>query len=313
VIVDPVPGQPGIQFNNFHVVAKWGVFKSVNGKQGAALSENKDFASAMSQGPTQSFVMAPLRITDYTGAAPPADPYVIVATVAVTADKTVLSVPPTTTKVISPEVPLEVPLSLSALEVPSVFVLFLDDNFSGAAAIYLPRSSTLNETQLKLGARQLFETYNSAASTLNFVTWFGSYVAGLQALQSVFELPHVNVKELKNAESNLNDDDFIHRSALTSTNDTEVEDESSSLLLLGPPNTKVQFFQDRDFSGGEFDVQTGNLPTDFAPGVLVRNFNALTPQSEPGGKLILVASRKFRADGRDVTPNDRLSSFKWVR
>jgi hypothetical protein len=195
-----------------------------------------------------------------------------------------------------------------------VFVLFLDDNFRGAAAIYLPRSSTLNETQLKLAAHDLLETYNDAvASKLNFVTWFGSYIAGLEALQNVFELPHVGVKELKNAESNLNDDDFIHRSALTSTNDTEVEDESSSLLLLGPPNIKVQFFQDRDFSGGEFDVLTGSLPTSYAPGVLVRNFNALTPQSEPGGKLSIATGRKFRADGRDVTPNDRLSSFKWVR
>ena len=123
-------------------------------------------------------------------------------------------------------------------------------------------------------------------------------------------MPHVDVKERKDSEANLNDDDFISRGvSFNPPNDTEVEDESSSLLLLGPPGTRVQFFQHGSFKGGEFDVQTGGPsdargrpPNDYAPAVLVRDFNA-AEVSVPTGKVVFV--KAFQA-------NDSLTSFKWA-
>jgi hypothetical protein len=308
-----------VQISNFALHVKWGVIQSVNGSRGAALAENQDFQSPTSSGVSRAFVLAPLHVAEYTGATPPTKPYLIVATVTITADK-IVALPPSTIPVTSAEVPVEVPLSLSALEVPKVFVLFLDKNFGGAAAIYLPASTVFKgsssqvQEQLFSGAGRLLDTYNTVASRLNFVTWFGSYLAGLEALRKVRDVPHVDVKERKNSESNLNDDDFIHRSPFTNLNDTEVEDESSALLLLGPPGTQVKFFQDGGFRGGEFDVQTSNPrdhrtkpPTDYAPGILISNFDAVTT-SVPPGKVMVV--KKF-TDGGEVKPNDRVSSFKW--
>ena len=157
------------------------------------------------------------------------------------------------------------------------------------------------------------------------MAWFGSYFTGLEALKAVRDLPHVDLKELKNEEDDLNSDDFIFRS-FPSLNDTEVEDESSALLLLGPPATQVRFFQDQDFRGGEFDLLTSNPhdhrrkpPTDYAPSIRVANFDAVTT-SVPAGKVTVV--RKFTTTTPRpfnlppvvsvVTPNDRLSSFRWV-
>jgi hypothetical protein len=192
-------------------------------------------------------------------------------------------------------------------------------NFTQAAAIYLPANSPLNHGNLTEGASSLLQTYEGVATKLNFVAWFGSYVFGLKALDTLrktsMTVPHIDVKELKNAEPNLNEDNFIGRGvSINPPNDTEVEDESSSLLLLGPPNTEARFFQSRNYQGGEFIVQTG-VVKDYAPFVAVRNFAYMN--SEPSGRATIV--KKFYGTGppfftpREISPNDQLSSFKWVK
>lgn len=345
-VPDPTapPDAPKVQLSNFFLQVKWGVIFE-NGGPGTALLEDTDFRSDSIRGIGRSFMLAPLRIEEYTGTLkPPTDPFTILALVTVTADKTVLTVPPTTTKVTSAAVPVEVPLKLplAALEVPRVFVLFkdkLDANFNGgdAAAIYLPGATALNgpsdevEKQLFAAAKDLYDAYKGVEQNLRFVAWLGSYLTGLDALRKVSNLPHVSVKERKDTESNLNDDDFIYRTpVLERPNDIEVEDESSALLLLGTPGTQVQFFQDRGLpdKGGRFDVQTSNPggpalrpPTDYAPGILIRDFDNITSEPLPDKVSI---SRKFMVTipvggfpptfvTREVTPNDRLSSFRWVK
>jgi len=328
----PISLGPNVQLSSFELHVKWDIFKIVNRNRGPVLVANQDFQSPSSQGLSRAFVMAPLRVEEYAAARQPdINPYQIVAAVTLTAVKSVLGLPPTTTQVTSAEVPLEILLQLAALEVPKVFVLFLDKKFGGAAALYLPRNTAFQgssrqvQEQLFKGAGDLLNTYNSAASRLNFVTWFGSYIAGLEALRKVRSVPHVDVKERKDSEPDLNDDDFISRGVTIRLNDIEVEDESSSLLLLGPPGTQVRFFQDRSFRGGEFDLQTSNPrdhrpkpPTDYAPSILLANFDAATT-SVPAGKVTVV--KKFTVTTQrpfnlppiinEVTPNDRLSSFKW--
>jgi hypothetical protein len=325
------PAATQLPFSNVMLDVKWSIFEFDRATRGAALVRDRDFKLLTSQGSSQSFVMAPLKIEEYTSKVLPPSPYLIVATVTATADK-IVPLPPSTTRVTSAEVPLEVRLALFPLEVPEVFVLFQHNNLGGALAIYLPENaifqgdSDLVKKQLFDGATKLLNTYNTVASRLEFVAWFGSYLTGLRELQKVVNLPRASVKERKDKEPNLNDDDFIDRGITIRLNDIEVEDESSSLLLLATPGTKVQFFQDDSFRGGQFDVQTSNPngdrikpPLDYAPGVLVKDFNVLTPPSQPPGKVtlvkkftILIPRGQFPPTIREVTPNDRLSSFRWV-
>jgi hypothetical protein len=306
-IIEPgTGGTPGSEFKDFQLHAKWGIYQSINGKRGPALVEDKDFKSPASQGAAQAFVLNALHKVVYTGATPPPKPFVVMATVSVTATKTVLSVPPSTTKVTSDEFDVEVPVSLAALEVPTVFVLFLDKNFGGAAAVYFPAntafrgSSQVARNNLLEVTGNLLDTYNSSASKLSTFAGMASFLTGLGVLNDALSLPHVSVKELKDAESNLNDDDFIHRSATSSLNDTEVEDESSSLLLIGVEHTGVQFFQHRDFKGMRFTARTGPEMA-----VLIRDLSAMS--SEPRDRVF---DKTFTDSG---TPHDCLSSFKWQR
>lgn len=308
---DPIPqpgpgGGPASELKDFELHARWGVYRSVNGKPGAALVEGKDFKSPASQGPSQAFVLNALHRVEYKGTTAPPMPFVVVAFVSVTATKTVLSVPPSTTKVTSEEFPVEVPVSLAALEVPTVFVLFLDKNFGGAAAIYFPANSAFRgpsqgvRNKLLEVTGNLLSTYNSSASKLSTFAGMTSFLTGLDVLKAALSLPHVDVKELKDAESNLNNDDFIHRSPYTSANDTEVEDESSSLLLVGVENTGVQFYQHRNFGGMHFTAKAGPEMA-----VLIRDLAAMS--TEPAGR---VYDKTFTASG---TPHDCISSFKWQR
>ena len=309
----------GVVLDQFELRVTWDIFELVNGNR-VELKDGEDYQSPSAAGLSRAFVLAPLHVVEYTGEKPPASAYFITATVTVVANK-IVTLPPSTTQVTSAPTAVDVPLSLLALEVPKVFVLFLDNNFGGAAAIYFPKSTVFqgssDNAQAKIfeGAGRILDTYNTSVTRLGFVAWFASYMTGLEELRKVRDLPHVDVKERKDSEKNLNDDDFIHRPWYSSLNDTEVEDESSSLLLLGPPGSGGQFFQDRSFKGGEFDVLTGaprvaggnKPPLNYAPAILVRDFKTVET-SEPAGKVTIV-----KTFGTNKNPNDRVSSFRWVQ
>ncbi len=272
---------------------RWAVHKTVNGRRGDALTENTDFRA-----PTKdldgTFILAPLHFAELSKEAPPAKLFFIVATITVTADKSLAGV---ITPVTSSEIPIEIPVPLSALQVPKVFVLFIDADFKRAAAIYLPANASLNRTTLPQQVARVSSTYESVRDSLSFVGWFGDYLTGLNTLKGVFDSTRWSLKELKDQESNLNDDDFIDNGTL-SFNDQEVEDESSSLLLLGIQGTRVQFFQHRSFQGKRFTVRTGPAMT-----VLIRDFKNMTPI--PPGAIVANSFTGTQA-------NDSLSSFKWL-
>ena len=302
----PIPGGGGGSptdpvFSKLSFNVQWHVFDYHDRRKGRELVQDKDFASP-GMGLSTGFIMAPLHLTDLTvNQNTPADPFLITATVTISAEKTIPSLPTQPpTNVASEPIEIPLPISLSALEVPKVFGLFLDTNYGGAAALYLPRNSTLNKTTLPGAVQKVANIYNPLASKLNFVSWFAGYLAGLNQLQATFALPHWDLKELKDQESNLNDDDFIHRSATSSVNDTEVEDEASSMLLVGMPDTSVQFFQNRNYEGMHFTAKTGP-----AMAVLIPNLITMT-STPPGG----VADKTFTSS---KTPNNSLSSFKWLR
>jgi hypothetical protein len=298
ILIDPnnPTAPPTLKLTNVKPRVEWSIFD--RNDRNTPLTDGSDFHSEKLQGLSKLFVMAPLTATELTPSTPPANDYVIVAKVSLTADRVSIG-SGVITPVKSAEIPLEVPLTMSALEVPTIFVLFMDKNFGRAAAAYVPGNSTLTQTMLPDAVRKLADIYNPVASRLNFVTWFAAYLAGLQGLQHTFALEHWDLKELKDGEWNLNNDDFIHRSPFTSLNDSEVEDESSSLLMMGIPGTAAKFFQDRSSKGLEFSVRTGLEMT-----VLIRDF--ATMSSEPAGG---VCNNTYAKVGK--TPNDSLSAFKW--
>lgn len=302
---NPIPLPGGTTLTNFQIHAEWSVYESVNGKRGAALVMSRDYLSPMSQGPTQSFVLNALHTAEYGRGTSLPKRYLILAMVSVTADKSIGGAPPV--RVTSAPVPLEVPLPLSVIQMPTVFVLFRGTDFGDAAAIYFPVNSAFRGTsrevqkQLLSVVSNLLSTYRSTARTLSQFAGMASFITGLEVLDKALSLPHVDVKELKDAESNLNNDDFKYNGVL-SVNDNEVEDESSSLFLFGVPGTGAQFYQHRDFGGMKFMVKTGPAMV-----VLIGNLAAMT-SVEPAGTLVPGSSFT-----RDKTPNNSLSSFKWCR
>lgn len=241
---------------------------------------------------TNKIVVAPLKFTDLTPTNPSSSLISIVATVTVTAKNL------DSTSVSSSPIPIKLPLSLADLQVPKVFVLFKGKNYSEAAAIYLPQLSALNENTLRAAVENVHGKYDAVQSNLSFVPWFAEYVTGLSELKKVFSLSHWDVKELKDREWNLNNDDFIHRSRYTSLNDAEVEDESDALILFGVEGTSATFFQHRDFKGNSFTATTQkNLV------VIVPDLGVI--HTQPPG---IVNSGWTE----NKTPVNSLSSFKWV-
>jgi len=303
----PLPGT-NLKLTNVKITVEWKIVD--RNDPNLELTENTNFHSEKLQGLSRLFVIAPFDFAEMTPSKPPARDFAIIAKITLTADKVpILGGPGTAVQ--SEDVRIDIPLALSFLEVPSIFVLFLDKDFGGAAAVYVPADSTLSESALTDAVRRVADTYNPVASRLNFVAWFATYLAGIRELQHTFALPHWDLKELKNQESNLNDDDFIHRSPFTSLNDTEVEDESSALLMMGVPGTGAQFFQNRRFntfvnpqtgvttqSGKQFSVETGLEMT-----VLIRDFSNIS--SVP---LDRICNKTY-----GTSANDSLSSFKWIR
>ncbi len=286
-------GPAKFKLTNIQPQVEWTIVDRHNNQ----LVEGQEFESHKLQGLSKSFVLAPLSLAELTPSNAPTEDYSIIVKITVTANKVEIANPGNTILATSAEVPLEVPVNLAALPVPSIFVLFLDKDFTGAAAVYAPADSTLSKTMLPDAVRKVADIYNPVASRLTFVTWFASYLAGLQALQHTFAIPW-DLKELKDKESNLNDDDFVHNSPFTHLNDKEVEDESSSLLMLGLPGTGAQFFQNQGLDGKQFSVETGLEMV-----VLVRDFDNLS--TEPPNRIC----------GNTYTngANDSLSSFKWIR
>jgi hypothetical protein len=311
----PTPTLPTSTPTNLKPHAKWGVFEVADNGSRKQLVAGRDFAELTKTDTIGSFAMAPLHLVEFRGAnavLPNPKKYEIVATVSVSG-----TIPGTNTTVQSAEVPLPVPLMLPPLPVPTLFVLCLDPDFAGAAAIYLPKTSASDalkprgvpsddvEKTLIAHLSSVLTTLSKVRETLSTVTWVVSFVTGLQDLSDLLsKVPHIDIKEIKNQESNLNDDDFIHYGNPLK-NDREVEDESSSFLLIGLPGKQVQLFQDSSYGGMHFTAKTG-LPMVVA----IRNLASMprvVAASDPMGGVIENTYTTSK------TPNNSSSSMKWLQ
>lgn len=200
-----------------------------------------------------------------------------------------------------PEIPVDIP----AIPLPAVAVFFLHRNFAavdgddeGAALVVVPNNSPLRDLAQLQG---LLDTLESTVSSLAGIAEFASFLLGLGELTAALAAqPHVQfrVADGENKIRNFNDITLIQRSWYQ--NDTEAEDELSSMILVGPSEKRIQCFvaRDCDTDEGAFDLTTGRGL--FA---MVRNLHGSDPATDPSGLLTVTRSAK--------TFGDELSSLRF--
>jgi hypothetical protein len=195
--------------------------------------------------------------------------------------RVVMSVGSTSVSIQLPDVPVFVP----AIAVPTMALFFLHTNFSakqgdddGAVLIVVPASSPLRSFEQ---LQPVMDALDSALSSLSTFASFASFLLGVRDVTAALPAqPHIQFRA-ENGIGNLNDITLIQRSIFE--NDTEAEDELSSLIFVGPPGRRLQCFNARNFGTGEgqFDIVLG--PEMFAA---VRDLHSGTPTVEPGGAAI---------------------------
>ena len=237
------------------------------------------FAPTGTSAPEASFVFAPQVVELTTDMSVPVVHRFVRATVTLTAG-------PTSYPFTLPKIPVDIP----AIPVPTLAVFFLHTNFAprsgdddGAALIVVPNNSPLRSlAQLT----PILQTLQNTVSSLSAIGGFASFLLGLDQLTGALPgQPHVEfrVADSANQISNLNDITLIQRGIFE--NDTEAEDELSSMILVGIPGKKISCFNDRDEDDdqGEFTLTTGVEMC-----ALVRSLHSPNPAVSPSGASLHV-------------------------
>ena len=191
--------------------------------------------------------------------------------------------------------PVEV--QVRRLAMPTILAMFLHRNYTGYILVVIPEETYIFSLGNVTGNVQAL--YNLL---LPFATnpRLGFVVEALATLHSAL-LGEDDIQFRKTDEiANLND--ITLKSG--TFNDTEAEDELSSLLLVGPPGRAVDFFNDRDFEPFE-GVFTLTTREQLVAGV--RDLHADFPSVEPVGASLLP---RLQPPGSD-TFGDQLSSLRF--
>ncbi len=256
--------------------------------------------------PEVSFVFPPQVVELTSTPAPPAVERFVRASVRLTAGGA-----ETPFIELKPDVPILVP----ALPVPTVLALFLHTNFEprqgdddGATLIVVPSNSPLRTVQQ---LQPVLNALESAVSSLSSFTGFASFLLGIRDLTAALPAqPHVQFRATDSI-GNLNDITLIQRGLFE--NDTEAEDELSSLIFIGPAGKRVQCFNARDFDDGEgqIDITIGRQ-SDGTIGqqlfAIVRSLHSASPASEPTAGEI----ERVKASTQDDRFGDELSSLRFA-
>jgi hypothetical protein len=108
-------------------------------------------------------------------------------------------------------------------------------------------------------------------------------ITGLDALTALLDNePHISFRKTDSI-GNLNNITLVQRSWYQ--NDTEAEDELSSLFMIGPRRRNAEFFNDRSFDDGEGKFTLTIGVESFAG---IRDLHRKHPVSEPSGVEISV-------------------------
>ncbi len=230
------------------VQVQWRLFEDEGGAPGAELATSEFTISGSATGPELSVLLKPELSKLTTGAPPAPRPRHLSATVSLSAGG--ISVGPRDL----PAIPIFVP----ALPVPAFVAFFLHTNFSasgdGAVMIVVPTDSPLGGLGL---LRSRVESVRDVAGRLSELAGFAAFVLGANELLSAISAhAHVIFLSARDNIDNMNDIDLIVRGWFE--NDTEAEDEFSSMILVGPPDFGVACFnaRDRKTDEGKFTLKT---------------------------------------------------------
>jgi hypothetical protein len=195
-----------------------------------------------------------------------------------------------------------VDLELPAILVPTIAVFCQDTNFRSNKLVVVPASSPLDRGTVEAAVQTLHDTLDPLRATFSFLGLFldaAGTVAGL--------LGEGNVTFRKADQiANLNDIDLEGGIF----NDTEAEDELSSLILVGPPHRRIEGFNDRSLSTsqGQINVTVG---TELI--VQIASLHNASPASDPAGRVSVPfppAGSRFLF--HDITTfGDELSSLRY--
>jgi hypothetical protein len=180
-----------------------------------------------------------------------------------------------------------IPFLIEPLHVPTILALFVNRNFQnyaedtqGAVMIVVPEDSPLGSLQPLIDALRGVGTALQSLGSLLTLTPLGPAVSTIISPLSgaTFQL-----MARQDDIANLNDWTLIQREWYE--NDTEAEDEISSLILVGAPGTTVRLYNARSFGQNEGVLEVSTGPEGYA---LIRDLDAATPVTEPAGRATAV-------------------------
>jgi hypothetical protein len=181
-----------------------------------------------------------------------------------------------------------IPFFIEPLQIPTILALFVNRNFQtyaedtpGAVLVVVPEGSDLvglgPYLQALTAAATAIRSLGSLLSLLPLGATASTVTSAINAFGGGAQLA------AQDDISNLNDWTLIQREWYE--NDTEAEDEISSLILVGVPGTTVRLYNARSFGTNEGVLQVSTGPEGYA---LIRNLDAATPVTEPPGRATAV-------------------------
>lgn len=195
-----------------------------------------------------------------------------------------------------------VDVTLPVVPVPTILMMFQHKNFQGIMLLVVPANSPLDQGSISAALdtlRTAIDPFDDLLTVLSFV--FGE-IGTVQGILSSAKIVFRKADELKN----LNDIDL--EGGLI--NDTEAEDELSSLIFLGPPRRQVQCFNARSFSSSEGQM---NVTVGAELLVEIADMHSNSPTSAPFGRVSVPrapnGTRFFRHS--ITTFGDELSSIRF--
>ncbi|MGC0352663.1 hypothetical protein [Streptomyces sp. SAI-218] len=199
-----------------------------------------------------------------------------------------------------------VPVLIPALLIPKLLAAFRHADFQpkagdddGFVFLMVPGNSPLRSLeQLKSTLATLQET----VTTLKAFADFAAFLLNLDSLISGVTASPYFAFAAADGVPVLNDTTVIQNNIFT--NDIELEDEISSMILIGPPNKVVHWFCEDDY-----DTEDGDLTVKIGPQffTLIRNFAGDNPASDPTGMVQVL----HQPDNGDDTFNDFMSSVRF--
>jgi hypothetical protein len=204
-------------------------------------------------------------------------------------------------------------VQLPVVEVPTLLTLFTESSFQGAASAIVPGDSALlDKASLVPTLQQLIPVIQGLANPqagafpppLTSLSGVAAKINQLISLLSATGVAFARTTEIKNLRYTT-----LNQTTPTAAPATTVENQYSSLILIGPPGRRVRLFNARDFIDAEGQMYA-TCGSDFC--VLIQTLHHANPASDPPGRVTVVSQpRGQRAANAITTFGDEVSSLRF--